>query len=433
MDSWHNEQRAVQVVLLCLTAMAFSLMVVAAPGAYILSTRGAFLIAAFLSLGVISAAFAHRPLAALAEVSLFALLFALAAMTAVVVNWDKERAVRWAQYIALFLATAYVSGVLVRLAAALEIGHGVDLNVLLLGYANPRFPTAFHTVLVPFVAAVAISRAEPLFLRIGAVAVLALLWATNWGLGTRGIWFAYLVAVPAAIALLGWHNLKRLSALLLVTAIGGVALFVALASLTGPGIEPLSAPTQNLSLTSRDVLWGLARDAIMSAPLLGIGPMHFVNYGSYVGSHPHNWLLQVAAEWGLVATSVLIFPLALTGRAIRTHRAVENIQAPIVALIASLALGFVDGNLVMPVSQTAFFLVVGLAFALLTKQSLPSQEQRSASTAVVVCAVVTTAACVLPLFARQSLGAQAVEVARFKASHPSAWLVPRFWEQGSLQ
>jgi hypothetical protein len=44
-----------------------------------------------------------------------------------------------------------------------------------------------------------------------------------------------------------------------------------------------------------------------------------------------------------------------------------------------------------------------------------------------------TAACVLPLFARQSLQAQPVEIARFKALHPSAWIVPRFWEQGSLQ
>ena len=42
------------------------------------------------------------------------------------------------------------------------------------------------------------------------------------------------------------------------------------------------------------------RQELRSSPWLGIGPMQFAALASVVGAHPHNWPLQVAAEWGLL-------------------------------------------------------------------------------------------------------------------------------------
>ncbi len=145
----------------------------------------------FLSLGVISALRAQFVFAALAEVSMFALLAILAMLTARVVSTDVARYVRWARWFALLFATAYVLGVATRYLAAVNLERAIDLDVLILGYANPRFPSALHAVLIPFLALTVLEKTELRSLRVGAGVVLSFIWAINLGLGTRGIWFAY--------------------------------------------------------------------------------------------------------------------------------------------------------------------------------------------------------------------------------------------------
>ena len=149
-ESWHNEQRAVQIVLLACTAVAYCVM-----GLLMRSEESIgrwyfpALLLAFLALGLVSALRAQFGFAALAEVSMFALLAILAMLTARVVSTDVERYVRWARWFALLFATAYVLGVATRYLAAVNLERAIDLDVLILGYANPRFPSALHAVLDP--------------------------------------------------------------------------------------------------------------------------------------------------------------------------------------------------------------------------------------------------------------------------------------------
>jgi O-antigen ligase len=435
-DSWHNEQRAAQIVLLVLTTAVYVVSCLSAsPG----TSRSLWtfppLLLAFVGIGVISALLAPLRFEALAEVGLVVLLAALTLLTALVVSRNPAQALRLAQWFALLCASAYVLGVATRLLAAINLERAIDLDVWILGYANPRFPSALHTVLIPLLAMAIMNRREARFLRIGASVTLPLLWAINVGLGTRGIWFAYAVALPALLVIVGRRNAGRLAGVIVAAAVAGVAIYYALLALFGvSGTATAAAPASslNLTLTSREVLWQLSFDAIRASPWLGMGPMQFATLGSPVGAHPHNWVLQVASEWGLPALAMVLFGVLRLMGALRQTVDHQNLPAPLLAVLAALALGLVDGNLVMPVSQSATALALGLLLGLPTPETLASgrrlMEIRRALTALLTTASVG----LLLAFAENSWTHQPSAVSEFRKSNPTAWLVPRFWEQGVI-
>ena len=437
-ESWHNEQRAVQMILLACTAVAYCVM-----GLLMRSDESVgrwhfpALLLAFLGLGVISATRAQFIFAALAEVSMFALLAILTMLTARFVSADLERSVRWARWFALLFATAYVLGVATRYLAAVNLERAIDLDVLILGYANPRFPSALHAILIPFLALTILEKTELRSLRAGAAVVLSLLWTINLGLGTRGIWFAYAIGVPMTVLLVGWRQVARPLVVLTLTAVAGVGLYFVLFSivpaLTGTGAA-VQAPTNNLTtVTSREVLWQLSWQAITSSPWLGIGPMQFATFASRVGAHPHNWPMQVAAEWGLPALGLLAFAIFRLGKAVgQTAISNYSLAALTMAVLVALLLGLVDGNLVMPVSQIGAALAVGLLIGALGWREQRNKRSMSSAFLVSTAFVGIAASGLVLTFGTSTLPDQSRLIENFQRAYPDAWLVPRFWEQGNL-
>lgn len=431
-DSWHNEQRAVQLLLLSLTAVLYATSAVFGTDAWRAHLQPALWWLAFLGLGVVSALTAQVPFAALAEVGLFAMLGSLVLLTAALTASRPAEMARAARYCAMLIAGAHVLAVSVRFFAAMNLGNGVHLDVFMLGYANPRFASALYAVLMPFVAAVAVDQREHHSLRVAALMSLSLLWTINLGLGTRGIWFAFGLAAPALLMLIGGRALIRIIGANVLAAAIGSLVFIGLMAV--PGSEGSAATVSQLSverlqtLTSREVLWALSWEAIVRHPLLGLGPMHFATLESHVGAHPHNWLLQVAAEWGLPALAVLLFGLLTTARALRHARTLESgySREAVLAVSVTLAYGLVDGNLVLPVSQTTSALALGLAIGSLAGAVKP----RSAWPSPALAGLTIAAAVTLSAFASQSFADQPRAAATFRAKHPTAWLVPRFWESG---
>lgn len=436
-ESWHNEQRAVQIVLLAFTALAYCLVGVLTPSESGARWQLPTLLLVFLGLGVISALRAKFVFAALAEVSLFALLAILVVLTARVVSTDVARYVRWARWFALLFATAYVLGVATRYLAAVNLGRAIDLDVLILGYANPRFPSALHAVLIPFLALTVIEKTAFRSLRACAAVVLSFLWAINLGLGTRGIWFAYAFAMPVTVVLIGWRPLARLLAVLALTAIAGIGLYFIFFPIAGALIgigAAVRAPTDNLTtVTSREVLWQLSWQAIKSSPVLGVGPMQFATFASQVGAHPHNWPLQVAAEWGLPALGLLTFALFQIGKTVRHTASDCSVAVIILAVAVALLLGLVDGNLVMPVSQVGAALAAGMLIgAIRAGKQQHGRRWKSAAYLTLTAFIAIVTSGILIEFGTRSLPDQPRSIESFRNSHPGAWLVPRFWEQGHL-
>ena len=430
LDSWHNEQRAVQIVLLGITALALSTTAILHSHDITLPRMQVALSGAILIIGILSSLRASNPLAGLAEVSLFVLLLAVAFFAFQVTKARPEQVSRYARYFALLFCTGYTLGVLVRLFAAIQLGRGLDLDVLILGYANPRFASAFHAVLIPLVAGLVVDSGDRRWLRIIAFVVLVATWGINWGLGTRGIWFAYLIAFGALAILRRNAQLVAFAAVIAASAVLGILGFELLRYATSslhPIAQAAVPPTSNLTLSSREILWELSWRSIKEAPLLGIGPMHFAALHSVVGAHPHNWILQVGAEWGLPALFVLC---VLTVSILRLVVSRAGIEAA-TALLVALALGLVDGNLVMPVSQTAVASVAGLA---LGQSAFAVEWQGSSRTATrwLVPVIAVAATLTLVTFAYFSYQTQFAEQMEYLLANPGRWLVPRFWELGFL-
>ena len=223
-----------------------------------------------------------------------------------------------------------------------------------------------------------------------------------------------------------------------MTAVAGVGLyfilFSALPALAGVAAA-VHAPTDNLTtVTSREVLWQLSWQAIKSSPWLGTGPMHFATLSSEIGTHPHNWPLQIAAEWGLPALALLVAAILKLGNLVRHTVKPDNGLAVITLTVAvALSLGLVDGNLVMPVSQIAATLAVGMLIgAVCSRTRLNEQGWRYGAPVVLTAFLSATACGIVIVFATSTLPYQSGSIANFHQLYPGAWLVPRFWEQGNL-
>ncbi len=436
-ESWHNEQRAAQIVLLVATAAAFCLQVFKQNGNAITAPRAIPPLAlAFFAIGAVSASRSEFVLAAFAEVGLATLLLILALLTAAIVSNDVQRYSRLARWFALLLATAYVLGVMTRYAAAVELGRGIDFDVLILGYANPRFPSALHALLIPFIACIAVDSKEPRFLRAASIVVLTFIWAINFGLQTRAIWFAYLLVLPFSLLLFGWRNVWRMALVIVITAMAGVVTFYAV-SFVSPPTSAEAVAVASLKdwsgLTSRDVLWQMSWDAMSKAPLLGIGPMQFAALENRVGAHPHNWAMQIASEWGVPALLLVLFALLRVARTVRKAAAADRaVLAPTLAVGIGLANGLVDGNLAMPVSQCAFVLAVGLMLAMMSDTTKAATHANTFTSRFASIGAALLATVAVVAFASLSFPNQAIGVSRFQQKQPGAWLVPRFWEQGLL-
>jgi O-antigen ligase len=446
-DSWHNEQRVLEVILLIATTAALGCGMLS-PTWRARLPRVHWTVVAVFALGSASALRAQYRDAAFAEIGLHLLLLVLILLTAATLARDAHRGMRFVRWGALMLLAVYVAGVAVRYAAALSIRQALNLDVLLLGYANPRFPSALHALLLPFVAALSLDPAESRWLRRGALVVLAATWAVNLALGTRAVWFAYLLGFALLFALVGRRRLWPLARVTLLTALGGVLLYFVFFKFvpvwTGIGETFTERTLDKLAWgTNRELLIASSWQAVRSAPWLGLGPMQFAAIPQVWAAHPHNWILQLASEWGLPATALALLGITrlLRGAAAAARQSARpGADDALVALTASLialVYGLVDGNLVMPVSQAAAAIVFGTLLSVCAAPAAPWHALHRPARApragpLLAGALVLLAAAAQLSWYTATTVAQATAQEAPQRISPTRALWPRFWSDGLL-
>jgi putative inorganic carbon (hco3(-)) transporter len=117
-------------------------------------------------------------------------------------------------------------------------------------------------------------------------------------------------------------------------------------------------------------LWQLALNLAQHNPIFGVGPIHYA-WHSTSNAHPHNSVLQLASEWGLPAT-IIILGLISYGiyswlkrfnlSALQTDTKLNSSLVVVLffTLVANAAYSLVDGVIVMPLSHVMMFTVIGL-------------------------------------------------------------------------
>jgi putative inorganic carbon (HCO3(-)) transporter len=372
--------------------------------------RAGIALAAFFGLGILGTAFAYSPRHAFFEVANLFLLCLLAFMVAAEIARNGQPALlRILQCLAL-VCGFYAFLFIVAYVGGLSLGIPLALDDFTTNFSNIRFFNHVQTSTLPLLVLLCCltprgAKVRWLWMTVASYWWMALI-ATN-GRGTllgaaagwvavavlarrRAVPFLRQVVVTAALGLLAYYVFLTVVPVLL--DVEGMRSFAY--TLHRTAVDPTS---------QRMPLWHLAAGLVAQHPWLGIGPMHFAHHTAplNMGSHPHDWPLQIAAEWGLPALACLLAAIAfglrtlLRAGARAPHDDAASHATSAALLMGAVALlvdGLVSGILVMPQSQLAIALYLGCTIGWLrivgpVTQTVPGGVRRGVSAACIVVAM----------------------------------------------
>jgi O-antigen ligase len=390
---------------------------------------------------------------AIFEVAVFFMLYAVAVAVAGEVARNGVQALRLIGQIIAVAGALYTIKFFVAYCAAYSLDIPLEVDDFTPGFSSIRHFNHAQTATLPLLVLLCCLTPRTSRLRWLWLAVTAYWWMALYATSARGSLLGIVVACAAVVLVAkraAWPYLKTLA----FTAGLGVLAYVVLLDLAPilSGKQAMNALAYSIERTASDpasgrmLLWRRAVDLIAQHPLLGVGPMHFAHnaHDLHIGAHPHDWLLQIASEWGLPALACLLAALGLGLRALaRAARHVDTKDASGQAVFAALALavgailvdGLVSGLFVMPQSQLAIALVLGCAMGWCRSvtQTAPQGTacamgvDRRLVGAVVVLAALAGLATALP-DVRSRLNGEPLSAAQQAVN--TGWGWPRMWKQG---
>jgi len=453
----HDGQRCVELLLLAFCAATVILRRGRIQASAAMGRTMRLSLSGFFTLGLASAIAAWSLRHALYEWSSLLLLALLAFVVATEVGAAVGRhgdvvLLRILQA-AGFACLLYALRVVLMYAAALANGYQIDMHGLAVGFSNVRFLNHAQTALLPVLVLLALRAPEKGALRRIWFGLTAFWWALLYVSEARASVLA-LAAGCAAVFLLRRHHARGFLRTMVMTAmVGGVvyaAAFILLPVLAG--LQPLGSAANLMARTASDpasgrqFLWARGWALITAHPWLGAGPLHYAHYGAgdvQFAAHPHNWMFQFGAEWGMPALACIV---AVTGAGMRALlRAGRRIVAAdfpkqqilvtfLACIVAILVDGLFSGVFVMPQSRLAIVLVIGCAAGWV--RSLDGQAAPAQAPAPLVrhatAALALAAACVLAWAVAPDVVAHArqapLNAAEAAANQGMHW--PRMWEAG---
>jgi O-antigen ligase len=375
----HDDQRCVQLVLLALLApfmlaragIADQIAWVGRPGRWLLGT--------FFALGAFSTLIAFSPRHALYEWSILLVLLLAALLLAAELARTGHAGMQFVLRGVVAIGILYSLRVALMYAAMLANGAPPDMQALFVGFSNARFFNHAQTALLP----------------LGILLYLQAPQGSGWrraSFALAAIWWAFLVLTQARASMLALGAgcmlvlvARRSLALpflkaMALSALAGAVLyalaFVLLPMLAGmPSFDTVSITLQRTAAdpaSGRLPLWKLAGQLMAAHPWLGIGPQHYAHEETMVkwAAHPHNFVLQIGAEWGLPALLCLLAAIVIGMRGlVRSGKRIAAADLPaqqsLTVLLATGAAILVDGLfsgvIVMPQSQMAIVLYLACA------------------------------------------------------------------------
>jgi len=362
----HDGARILQTLVVCLAAWAWAQL-----GAPWRPNRGIFRLAipALLALSVASVlaasqlAYAGLEASALLLMAMLVIVFARTPMSTLLRELPPVLALAALLSLVMELPRMvflYGDG---RVPVAGDFGF-MYMNHRFLNHAESLLlPLAFVPLLVPAARWVRVAA------WIGLAGGLALLWRTG-GRGTLIAMTVFVFGLPWLLQGQARPVLRTVARALLGGAVIYAILFVLPAALLGLSQSGAGSAGQRLvgvNDAARLYLWKLAVADVVQHPLLGIGPMHYAHLPNMMAAHPHNSVLQLAAEWGLPAAALMLVLLgalfAARIRAIRQLTLASDGRSVWAVCLLAAAVGCIDslvsGTLVMPVSQMWWIVAAG--------------------------------------------------------------------------
>lgn len=401
---WHDQQRVAQLGLLCILLMirvAYSSRylylktnddLVSTTFPFYLSPS-ALMFVSFALCGFVSAMLASFSHWALLE---WALLLSVCFGVLGVAQLRQIEGIQFDRAVLLIIISVCTFYLLSFLGRYGTLFGGIPLRVwdIFTGFDNLRFFGQFQTMTLPLLAVFVVC-AQSRLCRWSIFALLSSWWMLSIVSGTRGTWLAMFVAMVGL-----WFVGRRSCRIWVLWQMAGIAvgllfyilLFLAVPYMLSNAPELINRLPTLSSLSLRDVLWAESWRMICSHPLLGVGPMHFAAVPNSIGAHPHNAILQIAAEWGIPALLMLLGVIALG-----FHRFLKILLANedeisfgnmlrlslFASLVAAATQSLVDGVIVMPYSQVTLMLIVGWSMGIANgERTLPEKAMSALSVTV---------------------------------------------------
>jgi len=398
------------------------------------------LIATMLFGGAVSASLSGSPKLGALEVGLVTLLIFLTLGVIAIVRAAGTRA----EQVLAFALVCGIGFVILQfwVTQLLYLSEGKQFSWVspFLEFANVRFFSQYQAYTLLLVTSIVSLIPFSKTLRAIVYVLAANFWAMQWMLGGRAVWAGVVLALLGVLVLGRRKSLKWLREQLLLIITGGLICYV-FVSLTAsmPGATAIPQKLSVIdprteSVSERTTMARSAGELIYANPLTGVGPGQFgLHYSATPGSHPHNVVLQLLSEYGLIAGLAGVALLALLAifalKKLRfvTHAEIDPVN---VGLGAGLVTGLVDalfsGNLIMPHSQIAFCVISGW---LLGRNSQSNYSGNGNSTFLRIEKVVVVTVIVFSAFLVAILSNEYLSILR----QMPGWLperYPHFWQYG---
>lgn len=384
---WHDQQRIYQLVLLvCASPWAIFLVKQHLPRQALVLLLGVFVIGLFSALSAAWPDWALKEWARYVALTLGVVLMASLAARVLVYHF-----VLWAMVcVGAIHAYKFLLCYLIALASGVAV---LDPDDLLGGFSNPRFFGQFQAMLLPILAVLIVQcwQARRHMIALVLFLVLAIQWCISYSLGGRGLWLG-LALGHISVVLINRH-LWRIVVCQSIACLCGLLFFLLFFDIIPSWLELELNMRDGLrtGLSGRELIWRAAWDMALANPWLGVGPMHFSATYNLVAAHPHQVILQWLAEWGFVATG-MVMALAVWGgvhavASLRRSTASDLDAGLWAAIVGALVLAQVDGVFVMPYTETWLVLLIGLGLARWSSPKLVTPVQRMACVIVAVPAV----------------------------------------------
>ena len=326
---------------------------------------------ALILLAISSSLLAVSPRHAIIEISIFAGLLYLALMIARLYSRNKEVFIKRLVYVVWASMLLYLVSFYVGYITAVIFKKPLQWPLPFTGFSNIRAFNQYQLWSLGLITLPLLAFDLNNHIRRWLYIALIFWWVLLFYSASRGVLIAWLIgaAITAVIyRKFAWPLLR----IHLINMLSGYFTYLFLFKIT-PKLNESTLVTGTVlreTTSDRIDLWHKAFTLAMDFPWLGVGPMHYA-WNSTTNAHPHNSVLQLAAEFGIPATLII---LTIAGYGIyfwlkkininqltSDSKLDKNLAVILFFTITTNAIySLVDGVIVMPISQVMMFTTIGL-------------------------------------------------------------------------
>jgi len=367
----HDAQRLISIVLLAFVLTHSAINKFSISNLLSISPNIRLKFFLLLAFAIASTSLSHYPRHAMIEMSIFASLCYLAMFSAGLLIENKEEFIKriiyvvWASILLYMLAfyVGYITATLSKTALRWPQPNN--------GFTSIRLFNQYQLWSIGLITLPILAFNLKQTIKLWLTVALTCWWVILFYSASRGVLLAWLIGMlitAYSYKKLAWPFLR----LQLTSITTGFLVYSALFNLL-PYLLQQDIVTGTLlrqTVSGRTALWHVCFKIMEYHPFVGVGPLHYYWYTT-IGTHPHNSLLQLGAEWGLPATFIMI---SLAGKGFYCwfkkfnynsvsiqHKLECNLTVILFfTIITNAAYSLVDGVIVMPISQVLMFTIIGI-------------------------------------------------------------------------